>query len=37
MEENEDVFVFASRIVTNAPSEPKFHLELLITPMKSML
>ena len=28
LEENEQVFVFASRIVTNAPIEPKFRLVL---------
>ena len=37
MEENEDGFVFASRIVTNAPIEPKFHLELRNTPMNIIL
>ena len=37
MAENEDVFVFASRIVTNAPIEPKFRLELRNTPKNRML
>ena len=37
MEENEDVFVFASRIVTNALIEPKFRLELRNTPIYRML
>ena len=37
MEENEDVFVFASRIETNAPIELKFRLQLLNTPIDKML
>ena len=37
MEENEDVFVFASRIVTNALIEPKFRLDLRNTPINRML
>ena len=37
LEENEQVFVFASRIVTNAPIEPTFRLELRNTPINIML
>ena len=37
MEENGDVFVFASRIVTNAPSEQKLCLELRNAPINTML